>query len=102
MNQGLKGRGGGTVEGWRPVAGKQSTFTQRRLMLTVLQRWAGARIQIKSINKDTFCFHLKLSPLRGPPGGEVTIVLSAGRPLGLITAHHSGVCCLVAEQAVRS
>lgn len=45
---------------------EQIRFPSILLMLDVLPRWAGSRIQIKSINKDTFCFHLKLSPPEGP------------------------------------
>lgn len=53
--------------GWEAVAEKTDPFFfSILLMLNVLPCWASSRIQIKSINKDTFCFHLKLSPPRGP------------------------------------
>lgn len=70
-------------------------------MLNVLPCWAGSRIQIKSINKDTFCFHLKLSPPAGPQGGEVTAALITGRSLGLGEARLSGACWPSVERGVR-
>lgn len=65
--------------GWEEVSEKQFIFLQHLLMLNVFPRWASSKIQIKSINKDTFCFHLQLSPPRGPQGGEVTAALITGR-----------------------
>lgn len=70
-------------------------------MLNVLPCWAGSRIQIKSINKDTFCFPLKLSPPAGPQGGEVTAALITGRSLGLGQAPLSGACGPSWEPGVR-
>lgn len=70
-------------------------------MLNVLPCWASSRIQIKSINKDTFCFHLKLSPPAGPQGGEVTAALITGRSLGLGEAPLSGACWPSVERGVR-
>lgn len=70
------------------------------LMLNVLPRWASSRIQIKSINKDTFCFHLKLSPPEGPQGGEVTAALITGRSLGLGEAPLPEACWPSVERVV--
>lgn len=70
-------------------------------MLNVLPCWDSSRIQIKSINKDTFCFHLKLSPPEGPQGGEVTAALITGWSLGLGEAPLSGACWPLVEQGVR-
>ncbi|KAL4830493.1 hypothetical protein H8958_021531 [Nasalis larvatus] len=82
---------GGRVGG-RQLPKKFPFFFSILLMLNVLPCWASSRIQIKNINKDTFCFHLELSPPAGPQRGEVTVVLITGRSLGLGEAPLSGAC----------
>lgn len=85
VSQGAKWVGGGCQK-------PNLFFFSILLMLNVLPCWASSRIQIKSINKDTFCFHLKLSPPAGPQGGEVTTALITGRSQGLGEAPLSGAC----------
>lgn len=82
---------GGRVGG-RQLTKKFPFFFSILLMLNVLPCWANSRIQIKNINKDTFCFHLELSPPAGPQRGEVTVALITGRSLGLGEAPLSGAC----------